>query len=355
MFAYGAAPAADQIEITLFGPGYGEAIAAHLGGGQWVLIDSCRPFPKGPVASLDYLNRIGADLAGVRTIVASHWHSDHVSGMSEIVTACPGATFVMPGILTDRDARAYIAYFSGVPSQAKGTTEISRALEAQPDPLRRIYAMQRMTLLEARCGPRMVVVSALSPTTRGRDQEVARLRASLPATGMPIANAPDVAPNVSSVVIHIDIEGHDALLFGSDLENAQAGWPDVVADAWCAGKRSAKVFKVSHHGSHTGHLDEVWTELIEGKPLGVLTPFINGRVSLPTSTDKARLATQLSTGYSASTMTTRAKMDPNVLKRLGDIAIDIHQINAGFGCVRMRSNSPGEDWQVELFGHAGRL
>lgn len=41
MIDYGAPPAADEIEFSLFGPGYGEAVAVHLGDGTWLLIDSC--------------------------------------------------------------------------------------------------------------------------------------------------------------------------------------------------------------------------------------------------------------------------------------------------------------------------
>lgn len=41
MIDYGAAPATDEIELTLFGPGYGEAIAVHLGEGAWLLVDPC--------------------------------------------------------------------------------------------------------------------------------------------------------------------------------------------------------------------------------------------------------------------------------------------------------------------------
>jgi len=49
MIDYGVAPAADEIEVTLFGPGYGEAIAVHLGEGAWLLVDSCiDPESKAP-------------------------------------------------------------------------------------------------------------------------------------------------------------------------------------------------------------------------------------------------------------------------------------------------------------------
>ena len=72
MIDYGTPPAADEIEITLFGPGYGEAIAIHLGEGVWLLVDSCiDPDSKAP-ASETYLEQIGVNAEQVRAIVASH-------------------------------------------------------------------------------------------------------------------------------------------------------------------------------------------------------------------------------------------------------------------------------------------
>lgn len=34
-------PALNEVEISVFGPGYGEAIAVHTGNGNWLLVDSC--------------------------------------------------------------------------------------------------------------------------------------------------------------------------------------------------------------------------------------------------------------------------------------------------------------------------
>ena len=78
MIDYGVAPSPDEIEVTLFGPGYGEAIAVHLGEGTWLLVDSCiDPVSRAP-ASGTYLEQIGVSVNQVLAIVASHWHDDHV-------------------------------------------------------------------------------------------------------------------------------------------------------------------------------------------------------------------------------------------------------------------------------------
>jgi hypothetical protein len=34
-------PEADEIEVSVFGPGFGESIVAHLTRGAWITVDSC--------------------------------------------------------------------------------------------------------------------------------------------------------------------------------------------------------------------------------------------------------------------------------------------------------------------------
>lgn len=52
-------PNSDQIELTLFGPGFGESIAVHSGEGRWIVVDSCVDKKTGNPAVLDYFNAIG--------------------------------------------------------------------------------------------------------------------------------------------------------------------------------------------------------------------------------------------------------------------------------------------------------
>ena len=52
-------------------------------------------------------------------------------------------------------------------------------------------------------------------------------------------------------------------------------------------KSKAKFFKVAHHGSQTGHLDAVWTNMLENDVFAALTTF--NRCHLPKTTDIQRL------------------------------------------------------------------
>lgn len=76
------APAPDQIEISVFGPGFGECVLVHLGEGHWIIVDSCMNRTVRKPAALAYFDEIGIDpAAAVEAVVATHWHDDHVSGI----------------------------------------------------------------------------------------------------------------------------------------------------------------------------------------------------------------------------------------------------------------------------------
>src|SRR5262249_14986688 len=54
-------PAADELEVTVFGPGFGECIVAHLGHDRWIVIDSCIDSRSDKPAVLAYFEHIGVD------------------------------------------------------------------------------------------------------------------------------------------------------------------------------------------------------------------------------------------------------------------------------------------------------
>ena len=83
-------PAADQVELTLFGPGFGECAVLHLGADHWIVVDSCQSSQNSSPIALDYLRSLNKDPAlCVGLIVATHWHDDHIRGLNELVQACP--------------------------------------------------------------------------------------------------------------------------------------------------------------------------------------------------------------------------------------------------------------------------
>lgn len=356
MIDYGTGPAADELEVTVFGPGYGEAIAVHLGANRWVLVDSCLdPETKSP-ASLSYLDRIGVPQESVISIIASHWHDDHVRGLSEIVARCTTAELNISATFSDEEALAFLSAYSGehTPGLAKGARELFQSVQSR-DTVHIVH--QRSNIIDEQIGGRRVHVTALSPVEAALAQSVARLASYLPSPkgGSSVKHAPELEPNIESVVVHIDIDG-EAILLGSDLENhAALGWSAVVLDRWVSGRIPATAYKVAHHGSHTGDDQAIWTTLLQPDPVACMTPFINGSVKLPTDSDKKRIRAATPDCYISSAASRRPNMDNAQLKRLNDICRNLAPINTGFGAIRMRKVIGHDSWQVKCFGNAQPL
>ncbi|MFC1926027.1 MBL fold metallo-hydrolase, partial [Chloroflexota bacterium] len=109
-------PASDELEISIFGSGYGESILLHIGNNQWIIIDSCLDNRTGRPAALVYLNNIGLDVTNaVKVIVATHWHDDHIKGISAICRECRNAKFVIPGAFKSTDLINLVDFFREKP------------------------------------------------------------------------------------------------------------------------------------------------------------------------------------------------------------------------------------------------
>ena len=81
-------PNSDEIEITVFGPGYGECIVIHIGSNKWIIIDSCLD-DDGEPAALSYLKSLDVQVhKDVVSVMVTHWHDDHIKGLSRIIKTC---------------------------------------------------------------------------------------------------------------------------------------------------------------------------------------------------------------------------------------------------------------------------
>ncbi len=354
MIDYGAPPAADEIEITLFGPGYGEAIAAHLGEGVWLLVDSCiDPNSKIP-ASETYLEQIGVDAEQVRAIVASHWHDDHVRGISRLAARYPKADFVVSAVFNNKEAGAFLAAYSGASSAglSRGAKELFLAVQARETVS---AVLHKSIVLQVTLNGRPVMVTALSPVQAAFAQFVTHMAQYVPRKGQAINHAPELHPNLEAITLHIDL-GDDAVLLGADLEEHQTcGWSAIVADRWSGNRRQATAYKVAHHGSVTGDCPQVWQTLLKSDPVACLTPFTRGDLRLPTDADKGRVKGNTPHAYISSGASRRPDMDSRQLKRLGDICNKLARVDVGFGAVRLRKQIGVPSWNVELFGAAQPL
>ena len=103
-------PAFNEIEVTLIGGtmGYGECILIHIGNGNWIIVDSCINANTGECVPLAYLKDLGVDVEQhVLYVICSHWHDDHIKGLSKILEKCSSHTVFSISCSDDREKFVY--------------------------------------------------------------------------------------------------------------------------------------------------------------------------------------------------------------------------------------------------------
>lgn len=254
-------PKSDEIEVSVFGPGYGEAVLVHVGDGEWLIVDSCWDARARRNPVLHYLASMGVDPASaVVAVVVSHWHSDHVRGISDIALACSNASFWISAALTSKELllAARAVTIEGV-SRNNPYSEFFRLMEIlsirNDTAGRKIanLATEGITVLRRSREDSMAMrLEALSPSQVGVAEAHRQIAALLPGAA-PVTRAPKhVAPNHAAIALWLEL-GDDSILLGSDLEESGiGGWSAVLAH--CSEFTSlARFVKIAHHGSTTSH------------------------------------------------------------------------------------------------------
>ena len=364
-------PRADEVEVSLFGPGFGECILVHLGSGNWLLVDSCFDQRRRVQPALEYLRRIGHNPASaVRFIVATHWHDDHIRGLAEVVRTCEAADFYCSSALCTTEVLTVIGTQAAY-TQSSGARELHDVLTVLEQrsavsgpPLIHWAGAERVLFQQHLIDERTEsTVLSLSPSDASVTRAVRAIGRLLPKQGDSPRHLPAPSPNDTAVVLWVRI-GCTAILLGADLEktaNPHTGWTCVVNDheSRRPGERAA-VFKVAHHGSSNAHDDRVWDRMLIAPPFALLTPFVRGSVRLPSANDCARINSATPRAYISAPPTARAAVRRwgVVEKTMAEVTRERHELDGGCGQIRLRkANAPeqGKNWSVDLFAGAREL
>jgi hypothetical protein len=291
-------PLPDELELSVFGPGYGECLVIHLGSNCWMVVDSC-PGQREDSVALDYLDGLGVKVdEQVKLIVASHRHADHIHGLASVVRYCRSAKFACSAALQNKEFATLLlagenAKLVEHSSATAEFAEILRELEARhknpsyfgPD----AWASEGK-LLRARTEECPVDVFALSPSAQTMSDAHLKLAALIPSIGEPTRRIPAFTPNDLSVAIVLKAPGVE-LLLGADLEaseDARRGWLAVIGSPVGEGM-SCQTYKVAHHGSNDADHDDIWGKLLAEEPIAFLTPYARGRNVRPSNGDVTRI------------------------------------------------------------------
>jgi hypothetical protein len=350
------APESDEIEVSLFGPGYGECVLVHIGNGRWVIVDSCLTSDSEPTA-LAYLRSLGCNPSeAVSLIVATHWHDDHIRGMAELVEVCTNATFCCASALTREEFLAALGALENRPATPTGSG------------MRELYRVfsqlrERSTTCTYAFSHRRVFnqhgceVWSLSPSDKAFDAFLQQIGSLLPRELEAKRWIPSLTPNEAAVVLLIALDDA-AILLGADLE--RPGWLEIL-ETYDPRHRRASIFKLPHHGSQDAHEYRVWSEMLSRDPIAALTPWRRGGRELPKETDVDRVLSFTHEAYvtaSRDHLVSKSvrRRSKAVEKTIRESGARIRSVAHSGGMIRLRKKSnPSADWNVDVFGPACRL
>ena len=351
-------PKPNEIELTVFGPGYGECIVIHVGSGKWAIIDSCLDDALEP-ASISYLTNLGVSVdTDVISVSASHWHDDHIKGLAKTVAACSNARLSLGAALRRTEFIAFLQVHEDQPVQKldRGGTELLNCLKLVSGKKLPVKPLYEDTVIFDFDPDRLahklrVEMRALSPSGKQFTDFLERIeRFPRINKGQPKGRIAEPSRNHLSVAMLLRI-GEQAVLLGADLEEVadpQMGWQAVVAAR--RGRRPlAHLFKVPHHGSYNAHNDDVWKEMLN-EPASVITPWIRGGHRLPRDGDLDRLRKLSSTCYLTSTrrVAPKRRYSAEVIKLIdtADVNFDTSIYSGGQVTIRWIPNDGSPHTQL---------
>ena len=311
-------PTHDQFELSLFGPGVGECAVFQIPGGKWIIIDSFINYKTKIPVAIEYLNSISVDIAkDVVGIVISHWHSDHIKGMSQIIELATSAEIWVSQALTSKELiRIAQAYGSDIPrfdSDKSNMKEFYKVLVNLKNSNRKPkFAKHGHTLYRNN----VVTIEALSPSDASYLQSIQSYTElfNKSTTGY-LKRLPKMHTNDTSVAVTIALPNIRFLL-SSDIETTNkndTGWDNVFSST-VTPLNNVKINKVAHHGSSTGEHPKVWTDILQQSPISILTQFRNSKI--PQQSDINRIIQNSNKTFMTSCITSKPPKRENDVKKM---------------------------------------
>lgn len=360
-------PQSDIFEVALIGTGggYGESVVVHLGDNNWIVIDSCIDPHTKTCLPLEYLKSINVDIANdVKLIICSHWHDDHILGISELLSECTSSKFCMARTTDTRKFLQLVGldyYKSKSEPSASSTAEIAKCIKIIDNRNISITtAEQDRLLLNTKTNKINSKVYALSPSDfiiNEFDKEISSLITNYGTSNRKITIQ---TPNAKSVALYIAINNHSILL-GSDLEvssDNNKGWLCILDNCQCISGKSS-LFKIPHHGSLNGYHERIWNDLLHPNVTASLTPWnYNNKLPKQSMLDVFLNHTDNLFITSLDNFSNSAKKrDKSISKAINKFNSSLYEVKYKYGVIRCRLNilDDNSKWNTELFGEAKKI
>lgn len=352
-------PTDDEIEISIFGQGYGECVLIHLFQNNWIIIDSCiNPSTRKP-AALEYLESIGVDTnSAVKAIIATHWHDDHIRGIGKTFASCSSADFFCSDALNYKEFITLVeTYENNIMAKDTGIDEFKQIVkimierETIPHFASANQLIWKKEMIGSKGEKHNCLIHSLSPSSRSKLAAMVDIQRNQQREKSPKKRVIASSPNHAAIALWVSIGDYNILL-GSDLEETGhplEGWTAIL-NSQLRPEGVASCFKVPHHGSANAHHDDIWNKMIDLNHISILTPFVKGNKTLPSKEDVQRICGRSSNSFSSSSLIVkrRVKRGQLIEKMIKDTVKSIRLTNPSFGQVRIRIPNDRKSL-IELF------
>lgn len=351
-------PLKNVAEVTLLGAGaYGESTVCHVGEGKWIIIDSCiNPDEKDTPLPLLYLNSIGVSPDNIVLIICTHWHDDHIKGLSKILEEAKNSDFCISRAHDKSKFLRFVGLDAGksINSSTKEFTNCLEILKSRGKFF--LDALEDRPLLKAGSSD-IICLSPSDYTTQQHDVLISEL---ITEYGQPNKKIPYFSPNSKSIVIFAKLGYHRAIL-GADLEignNNNEGWLKVIKNTITIDKKSSLI-KISHHGSENGYHIDIWNNLLSDNPVSKITPWKKGGNSLPEASMVLKYLAHTNQLYMTEIILSnkQKERDSKIEKLIKQFKPNLQEIKYKLGIIRSRINMDdyASEWQVENILRAKKM
>ena len=345
-------PGRGEIEVSIFGTGFGESLAIHVGESHWLVVDSC--LNGDTPAALRYLDALGRESGHVvEVIVVTHWDGDHVNGTETLMERFPRSLFVTSRASASEEFQALMELERRFPNRGRRP---GRGAEALARIMRDRLPTHEYRLVQAGLPPPVLDMTLPSGTPL-RVEVLAPSHVTVSETARKLGEQIETwdtdrrirwpVPNDQSVVLWIEI-GDCRLLLGGDLQRSGRpgrGWTGVV-DRFVPGSPQAQLYKVPHHGSPNAHEPRVWETMVELDAVAPMTRFV--RSSNPPPPDAA--VDRMRGSGRAAWVVGGEELSPTNRWRLPGAPGTRRRWREGYGHVRLRRNLGDRGWRVDQAG-----
>ncbi|TCN27050.1 hypothetical protein [Sinorhizobium americanum] len=270
--------------VRVIGSAPGESLILLFDCGSAITIDCCKTGNENH--TINSLEELGIGFEKVLFNVITHFHDDHIKGMSELAAACTNAKIVIPDAWTEDVFKYFVATVSDETTlgRVSVTKEIERIFDILKGSPRRLFTVSELSSLyppPAHPSAKGESLIVLTPTVARKAKFLARLASAIAAGDTEAFGFCETNKNWTSICCILKY-GEKYAFLGGDVENLSPDYDlSSVHQSHLKPLSRYEFVKLPHHGSDTSFCMELRSLINDDDTVVAITPYPRGHKPLP--------------------------------------------------------------------------